>query len=233
LRKHIATPGDDLPTILINVRNDVMKETVRRQVPWEHSAMTARFYFIPPRPTEQQIELAFWTSVKDSTNPAVLGTYLERYPAGEFASIARANDDLWIERSKGLVVPFNELVRADRPEPRTRLQCPIAAIARPAARRAPRDTDRRMGVGQFGEPARSHDLRIWHRAPQLVRHHMIRSVDGQILKTRCRPGERAQVFDSARGIAQLFDLLSFKPLGARRQRRRDPLVSRKGPHREG
>ena len=89
LLKHIATPGDDLPTILINVRNDVMKETARRQVPWEHSAMTAKFYFLPPRSTEQQIEVQFWTSVKDSTNPAVLGTYLARYPSGEFASIAR------------------------------------------------------------------------------------------------------------------------------------------------
>ena len=28
--------------------------------------------------------------MKDSTSPAVLGTYLERYPTGEFASIARA-----------------------------------------------------------------------------------------------------------------------------------------------
>lgn len=88
--KHIETPGDDLPTILINVRNDVMQATGRRQVPWEHSAMTAKFYFIPPRPTGQQIELQFWMSVKDSTNPAVLGTYLQRYPAGEYASIARA-----------------------------------------------------------------------------------------------------------------------------------------------
>lgn len=90
LLKHLATPGDDLPTILINVRNDVMKETERRQVPWEHSAMTAKFYFIPPRPTTQQIEFQFWTSVKDSASPAVLGTYLERYPAGEYAPIARA-----------------------------------------------------------------------------------------------------------------------------------------------
>jgi hypothetical protein len=90
LLKHVAVPGDDLPTILINVRNDVMKETERRQVPWEHSAMTAKFYFIPPRPTGQQIEFQFWSSVKDSTSPAVLNTYLERYPAGEYAPIARA-----------------------------------------------------------------------------------------------------------------------------------------------
>ncbi len=78
LLKHIATPGDDLPTILINVRNDVMQETARRQVPWEHSAMTAKFYFIPPTPTALQIELTFWGSVKDSHNPAVLSSYLDR-----------------------------------------------------------------------------------------------------------------------------------------------------------
>jgi len=94
LLKHIAAPGQDLPTILINVRNDVMEATARRQVPWEHSALTARVHFTPPKPTQptmdQQIELTFWSSVKDSTNPAVLGTYLERYPNGEFAPIARA-----------------------------------------------------------------------------------------------------------------------------------------------
>ena len=90
LLKHIAAPGDDLPTILINVRNDVMKATDRRQVPWEHSAMTARFYFTPPKSTEAQVEMAFWMSVKDTNNPAVLSTYLERYPTGEFATVARA-----------------------------------------------------------------------------------------------------------------------------------------------
>jgi Caspase domain len=90
LLKHIATPGDDLPTILINVRNDVMQVTARKQVPWEHSAMTAKFYFIPPKTNTKQIELEFWASVKDSNAPAVLRTYLERYPDGEFAPIARA-----------------------------------------------------------------------------------------------------------------------------------------------
>ena len=100
LLKHISNPGDDLPTILINVRKDVMQTTARRQVPWEHSAMTAKFYFIPPRPTEQQIELQFWISVKDSTSPAVLGTYLERYPAGEYAPIARALVDHYEQKLK-------------------------------------------------------------------------------------------------------------------------------------
>jgi uncharacterized caspase-like protein len=93
LLKHIATPGDDLPTILINIRNDVMTATERRQVPWEHSALTSKVFFTPAKPTtptvEQQIELAFWASVKDSPNAEVLKTYLQRYPNGEFVAIAR------------------------------------------------------------------------------------------------------------------------------------------------
>ena len=45
LVKHLDAPKDDLSAILIDVRNDVMKETQRKQVPWEHSALTGRFYF--------------------------------------------------------------------------------------------------------------------------------------------------------------------------------------------
>ena len=47
LVKHMSASNDDLSAILIAVRNDVMKETQRKQVPWEHSALTGRFYFNP------------------------------------------------------------------------------------------------------------------------------------------------------------------------------------------
>lgn len=94
LLKHIHTPGDDLSSILINVRNDVMKTTARRQIPWENSALTAKFYFIfPPSPGptgEQQMEMQFWDSVKNSSNPSVLKSYLSKYPNGTFAPLAHA-----------------------------------------------------------------------------------------------------------------------------------------------
>src|SRR5262249_7913649 len=55
LVKRMATSNDDLSGLLIDVRNDVRKETQNAQVPWEHSALTGRFYFNPaarpaPRP---------------------------------------------------------------------------------------------------------------------------------------------------------------------------------------
>jgi len=90
LLKHMGTPGDDLSTILINVRTDVMNATGRKQVPWEHSALTSRFYFSEPKADEEQVrELALWNSVKDSTDLAVVGSYLRRYPQGTFAVLAR------------------------------------------------------------------------------------------------------------------------------------------------
>src|SRR5262249_3425455 len=46
LLKHISDPGDDLSSLLILVRNDVIQETQRKQVPWEHSSLTGRFFFL-------------------------------------------------------------------------------------------------------------------------------------------------------------------------------------------
>src|SRR6202040_615715 len=43
LVKRLSGANDDLSIILIGVRNDVMKDTQRKQVPWEHSALTGRF----------------------------------------------------------------------------------------------------------------------------------------------------------------------------------------------
>ncbi|HEU4379283.1 MAG TPA: caspase domain-containing protein [Hyphomicrobiaceae bacterium] len=100
LKQHLASPGDDLSTILINVRNDVVRATAAQQVPWEHSSLWARFYFRPPviaatsaRPAalnqEQQAELAQWNSVRTSADRAALKTYLDRYPQGSHAVLAK------------------------------------------------------------------------------------------------------------------------------------------------
>jgi uncharacterized caspase-like protein len=48
LVSRIKTPEKSLPAILIQVRNDVMKATGKRQVPWEHSALTSEVFLVPP-----------------------------------------------------------------------------------------------------------------------------------------------------------------------------------------
>jgi uncharacterized caspase-like protein len=50
LAKHIATQGKDLPAVLVQVRRDVMATTGKRQIPWEHSALTAEVMLVPGAP---------------------------------------------------------------------------------------------------------------------------------------------------------------------------------------
>jgi hypothetical protein len=97
LVEQILTAGNDLSDILIAVRNSVIRTTNGRQVPWEHSALTARFYFSPQASgpaalassSEQQAEYALWSAVKDSDQRAVIQSYLDKYPNGTFVPLAR------------------------------------------------------------------------------------------------------------------------------------------------
>lgn len=56
LSRHVKAPGASLNSIMIAVRNDVLRATQGKQVPWDHSALTGDFYFdlaalqTPPRP---------------------------------------------------------------------------------------------------------------------------------------------------------------------------------------
>jgi uncharacterized caspase-like protein len=48
LLKHIRLAARPLTTMLTEVRREVLAATSGRQVPWDHSALTGEFYFIPP-----------------------------------------------------------------------------------------------------------------------------------------------------------------------------------------
>jgi uncharacterized caspase-like protein len=108
LLKHVATPGRDVSAILVAVRNDVLQATGGRQVPWEHTSLTGEVFLQPgaardaapgsPAPAaapaavtdyDKEMEIALWNAVKDSKSAAVLQTYLDRFPAGTFAGLAR------------------------------------------------------------------------------------------------------------------------------------------------
>ena len=39
-------------------------------------------------PQDREIELAFWESVRESANPALIQAYVEKYPKGEFSTLA-------------------------------------------------------------------------------------------------------------------------------------------------
>jgi len=47
LVKHMSIKGRNLPATMIEVRKDVVAATGGKQVPWDHSALTGDFYFVP------------------------------------------------------------------------------------------------------------------------------------------------------------------------------------------
>ena len=45
LLRHMVTPGLDINSVFIKTRNDVIRESKGKQVPWESSSLTGLFYF--------------------------------------------------------------------------------------------------------------------------------------------------------------------------------------------
>ena len=99
LVRQLGASNDDLSAILIAVRNDVMRETERKQVPWEHSALTGRFFFNPAAPAPapapgMHLRLSeaaeAWSATRETTNIAVLGAFVARYRDTFYAELARA-----------------------------------------------------------------------------------------------------------------------------------------------
>jgi uncharacterized caspase-like protein len=102
LVQRIATSSDDLSALLIDVRNDVRKVTENKQVPWEHSALTGRFYFNQPpqssvpEPSTQMPRVRLseaaeaWLAAKDTRSIPVLEDFVARYKDTFYAGLARA-----------------------------------------------------------------------------------------------------------------------------------------------
>lgn len=95
LAKRLPEEGLAIQLLGGRVRDDVLAATGNTQRAFVSASITGEPYYLvqsaktKPAAT-REIELLFWSSVKDSTSPAVLRTYLDRYPKGEFATIARA-----------------------------------------------------------------------------------------------------------------------------------------------
>ncbi|MBI5262859.1 MAG: caspase family protein [Bradyrhizobium sp.] len=111
LLAHIEQPGLSLPDLMIEVRNEVMRQTNGKQVPWDSSSLTGRFSFkiegtitVTPEGTggaklsnppttpsvdQKALELAVWRAIERSNDPAAFEKFLTDFPSGVFASAAR------------------------------------------------------------------------------------------------------------------------------------------------
>ena len=117
LLKHLNTPGLPVEILFKRVREGVERETKSQQIPWESSSLKgsqlaadyqaylatypagrfaalakARIAALENQAGQraQSLDADFWDSIKTSANPAEYQAYLEQFPKGRFASLARA-----------------------------------------------------------------------------------------------------------------------------------------------
>ena len=88
---HVATPGFDISSMMIAVRNDVFASDRRcsRSLPTK-SLLTRQFYFAGNAATEESPETQLWRLAGGERDPNLLTAYLDRYPDGPHAADVRS-----------------------------------------------------------------------------------------------------------------------------------------------
>jgi uncharacterized caspase-like protein len=76
LLHHIEDPGVEIRRLITIVRAEVRKATGGKQVPWDSSSLEGQFFL---RPVAADVEVIFWDSVRNSSDPADLRAYLAHY----------------------------------------------------------------------------------------------------------------------------------------------------------
>ncbi len=87
---HVATPGLDISSMMIAVRNDVFASTGGQQVPADELLLTRQFYFAGNAATEESPETQLWRLAGGERDPNLLTAYLDRYPDGPHAADVRS-----------------------------------------------------------------------------------------------------------------------------------------------
>lgn len=99
LLKQMHVPGISITDMFMRVRAEVMRQTGSKQVPWESSSLVGSFYFsggASSLPTTSEVrvdasafELSYWETIKSSQSADDYKAYLEKYPEGQFANLAK------------------------------------------------------------------------------------------------------------------------------------------------
>ena len=98
LTRAMKVPGLKLEDVFKRVRVRVEQATQEKQTPWEESSLRGDFYFVAPNvakstgtamSTQMDKETLFWNTIKESRRPADFQAYLDRFPSGTFAALAR------------------------------------------------------------------------------------------------------------------------------------------------
>jgi formylglycine-generating enzyme required for sulfatase activity len=142
--KAIRTPGLDMQAALARTRDAVSRQTRRAQQIWTSSEPPPGLVVTPlarpaqiaeanraviplpppesPAARQDAYELAFWESIRSSENPAEYRAYLNAYPEGRFAPLARTREQQFAARQNGAAPP---VATAPQPTP------PVASLREP------------------------------------------------------------------------------------------------------
>jgi Caspase domain len=110
---NLTTPGLDLRIAFGQVRDEVLKVTRNKQEPFVYGSLGGGEIALlpakaspqigpsmPSKPTidyDKEMEITFWNAVKDGKSKELLQTYLDRFPIGTFAGLARVLVDQLIK----------------------------------------------------------------------------------------------------------------------------------------
>ena len=83
---HLATPGADISSTMIAVRNDVFAATGGQQIPTDESLLTQQFYFAGQAAPEETPETQLWRLAGKDRDRNLLAAYIDRYPDGPHAA---------------------------------------------------------------------------------------------------------------------------------------------------
>jgi formylglycine-generating enzyme required for sulfatase activity/uncharacterized caspase-like protein len=121
----MGQPGEPIESMFKRVRLSVIAATEGEQTPWSASSLTGDFSFVPgaavvaeveladdapdpapvPSTDRSALDLAFWDAIKDSDDRRRFQAYLEQYPEGAFAAIARLRLEELSETEVAVVTP--------------------------------------------------------------------------------------------------------------------------------
>lgn len=116
LLKALDKPGLTIEQVFKETVKAVSRKTNKRQKPWINASLSGNFYFksrtaqtptvSTPAPTVAvDKEAMFWDTIKHSTDAADFEAYLEQYPKGAFAALARVKVKKYEKQQVAVVTP--------------------------------------------------------------------------------------------------------------------------------
>ncbi|WP_168201388.1 caspase family protein [Qingshengfaniella alkalisoli] len=119
LLQNIETPGIDVRIMFGRVRQEVVRDTAGRQVPWVEEAVIGEYYLSePPDPLDPGDELRIWREAVNAGSVESYLDYLDRFPEGLYKIVA----ELRVDVLRGNVFQTAELASVELPDATAALQ---------------------------------------------------------------------------------------------------------------